>query len=120
MPPRVVVVVLIAVCTVAITILLAALPANACEEKRAMMHAEKPQFEAEPGELLVTFAGDATPESIKQINDKLGVVVVNSMFDGRIQQVRVPTGVSVEALKAAYASHKEVLSVEPNYRVRIK
>ena len=93
---------------------------NPGEDVTLAQYQGKAQHEAEPGELLVTFKTGAPPVRIKQINESLGVVVIDTMFAGRIYQVKVPPKTSIEKIREEYLSYKEVLSVEPNYRVKIK
>jgi hypothetical protein len=76
--------------------------------------------DAVPGELLVTFKDGVPADRAKEITVALGVSLLRAMVDGRVHHVRVPDGVSIEAITARYLAHPEVVGVEPNSIIRLR
>src|SRR5688500_6470631 len=75
---------------------------------------------AVPGELLVTFRSDVPPARARAISAELGATVVRTLSDGRIQQVRVPAGASLNTVTQQYLSRPEVEAAEPNHIIRAR
>lgn len=72
-----------------------------------------------PGEFLVKFEDDVSPEQIESINRRLGVTVVNTMMDGRLFHLAIPYPSATSEVIAAYSATEGVEYAEPNRGISI-
>ena len=70
--------------------------------------------EAPTDELLITFHPDVTETRRHAIHQLVGCQVIGRMLGGRIAQVRLPPGKTLEEVQSAYQRFLEVQAAEPN------
>ena len=71
-----------------------------------------------PGQVLVKFREDVTSERATEIVKKEGALIGNFLERTRLYLVLLPDGMKVDEAVALFSAYPEVISAEPNYRVR--
>ena len=68
-----------------------------------------------PGEILVKFKPAVQKERIQKLHSKLGIIQRGELGLIRVERLKLPVGLSVEAAIALYRDNPDVEYAEPNY-----
>jgi len=73
-----------------------------------------------PGEILIKFKDGTDMESIKDIEEKLGLTTIKVVSKQNIYRMKIQNGSTVEEVMKRLQSFREVEYSEPNYIVKFE